>query len=371
MAALEQICGTPKDKEQMKNILITGGSGFVGANLSLRIKEKYPSYNIFALDNLKRRGSELNLPALKRAGITFIHGDIRNKEDLDFKEDIDLVIDAAAEPSVLAGMDGSTDYLVQTNFNGTINALNLALRKKAGFIFLSTSRVYPIHSIENIAYHETDTRFEINAEQTIAGISVKGISEKADLNGMRSLYGSSKLASELFVKEYQELFGIKAVINRCGVITGPYQMGKVDQGVIVLWMARHFWKRGIQYIGYGGSGKQVRDIMHIDDLFDLIDYQMHNMEQVNGRTFNAGGGREVSVSLKELSALCSSITGNKVEETPVLQDRPGDIRIYITDNTAIHAHTGWKPKRKVETILTDIFDWIKTNERELKPVLDT
>jgi CDP-paratose 2-epimerase len=302
--------------------------------------------------------------------IEFLHGDIRSKSDLEMDIAIDVIIDAAAEPSVLAGTGGtSTDYLIETNFNGTVNLLNLAAKHKADFIFLSTSRVYPIASLEKITYHENATRFVMDDRQSITGCSAKGIAEQFPLDGARSLYGTTKLASELMIREYEAFMGLNAVINRCGVITGPYQMGKVDQGVVVLWMARHFWKKPVNYIGYGGTGKQVRDLMHIHDLFRLVDMQLHNMADFKGKLYNAGGGNEVSVSLKELTQLCARITGNIVAEIPQLENRQGDIPLYITDNSAITAATGWKPLKSAEDILTDIFEWMKQNENQLKPIL--
>lgn len=354
----------------MKSVLITGGCGFVGSNLASLLKEKYPNYQVTVLDNLKRSGSELNISRLKERGITFIHGDIRNKEDLILDFPIDVIIDAAAEPSVLAGLDQSPDYLIHTNFNGTVNLLNLAVKHKAIFIFLSTSRVYPISALEKLSYEEAETRYILNTKQAVSGSSAEGISESFPLEGARSLYGATKLASELMIQEYQEFFNIPTVINRCGVLTGPYQMGKVDQGVIVLWMARHFWKKGIKYIGYGGSGKQVRDILHINDLFRLIDYQLHNFELVEGGLFNVGGGTKTSVSLLELTRLCSQITGNKVSEEGVKENRPGDVPLYITDNSKVSAKTGWQPEFDVNSILVDVFEWIRENETKLKSILN-
>ena len=354
-----------------KNILITGGCGFVGSNLCVLLKEKYPHYHIIALDNLKRRGSELNIPRLKSLEIEFLHADIRNKEDLVTNIPIHTIIDAAAEPSVLAGTGGSsTDYLIQTNFNGTVNLLQLAAEHKADFIFLSTSRVYPIAALEKIAYHESDSRFILDDQQSITGCSAKGIAEQFSLQGARSLYGSTKLAAELMIQEYESLFGLNTVINRCGVITGPHQMGKVDQGVVVLWMARHFWNRPVTYIGSGGHGKQVRDILHIHDLFRLIDIQIHGMADCKGKLFNVGGGNDINVSLKELTELCARITGHSVKEEVQLQNRQGDIPLYITNNSLITAATGWKPMKPTEVILNDIFEWIKQNEKQLKPILD-
>jgi CDP-paratose 2-epimerase len=353
-----------------KNILITGGCGFVGSNLCMLLKEKYPQYTIIALDNLKRRGSELNITRLKAMDIQFVHGDIRNKADLIMDIAIDTIIDAAAEPSVLAGIGSSTDYLIETNFNGTVNLLNLATQHKADFIFLSTSRVYPIAALEKIAYREEATRFVMSGQQPITGCSAKGIAEDFPLDGARSLYGSTKLASELMIREYEAFMGLNTVINRCGVITGPYQMGKVDQGVVVLWMARHFWKKPVSYIGYGGTGKQVRDLLHIHDLFRLVDMQVHDMNKFKGKLYNAGGGNDVSVSLKELTQLCARITGNTVAEEVQLQNRQGDIPLYITDNSRITAATGWQPLKSAENILTDIFEWMKKNEQQLKPILN-
>jgi CDP-paratose 2-epimerase len=354
----------------MKTILITGGAGFVGSTLALLLKKAYPLYEIIVIDNLKRRGSELNIPRLKEAGIRFIHGDIRNKEDFNEIGAVNTLIEASAEPSVLSGINSTPDYLVNTNLMGTINCLNFATQHKADFIFLSTSRIYPINQIENIAYEETDTRFTIAKKQNIKeGISAKGIAENFPLHGYRSLYGATKLASEYMIHEYNHFYGLNTVINRCGVLTGPWQMGKVDQGVIVLWLARHFWKQNLSYIGFGGSGKQMRDILHINDLYRLIDFQLHNMSKVNNEIYNVGGGNKISTSLIELTALCEKITGNKTVLTSVAETRSADIRIYSTDNSKITQHTGWQPTTSVESILKDTFKWMKTHEKSLKPIL--
>jgi len=352
-------------------ILITGGCGFVGSSLSIALKTKYPGYTIIAFDNLKRNGSELNINRLKEAGIIFMRGDVRNKRDLDNIELVDLIIHTAGETSVLAGLNSSSDYLFETNLNGTINCLNLALKFKAAFLFLSTSRVYPIKDINSINYVESDTRFEIAPDQVLKGISKYGIAENFPLLGNgRSLYGVTKLSLELIINEYNELFGLKSVVNRCGVITGPWQMGKIDQGVIVLWVAKHFWKGELSYFGYGGEGKQVRDILHVNDLINLIDYQIHNLDAMNGNTFNVGGGRDISVSLQELTTLCQEITGNIIEIKKVEQTRAADIRTYITDNTKVSEATGWRPVIPPGKIVTDIFEWIKNNENSLAHILN-
>ena len=353
-----------------KKILITGGAGFVGSSIAISIKKKYPQYTICCLDNLKRRGSELNIPRLTEQGVQFIHGDIRNREDLaQFESDVTTIIEASAEPSVLAGLNGSPEYLVNTNLMGTINCLYLAAKLKADFIFLSTSRVYPIEPMETIQFREDATRFSITPEQQLSGVSEKGIAEDFSLNGFRSLYGATKLASEFLIQEFDQFYNFKAVINRCGVLAGPWQMGKVDQGVTVLWVARHFWKKPLSYIGYGGTGKQVRDILHVDDLFLLLDYQLHHMDELNGKTFNVGGGLESSLSLKELTALCQQVTGNTIDISEVKDNRQADIRIYVTDNTQVTKITGWKPTILPVEIVKQIFFWLRNNEKILQPIL--
>jgi CDP-paratose 2-epimerase len=336
-------------------ILVTGGAGFIGSTLCLQLKDKYPTYNIIAFDNLKRRGSELNLLDFKERGIGFIHGDIRNIEDLDALDGFDVLIEASAEPSVLSGLNSNPSYVINNNLYGSINCFNICLKHKAKLIFLSTSRVYPIESIENANFTEEETRFSFTDNQPSLGISNKGISESFSL--------------ELFIQEYSSFYDLQSAITRFGVIAGPRQMGKTDQGVVTLWMAKHYWKQSLKYIGYGGMGKQVRDILHVDDLVDLIDLQIHQIEKFNGKVFNAGGGLGSSVSLCEMTHLCEEISGNKIEIGSEIQNRPADLRIYITDNTKIETELGWRPKRNPREIFSDIHAWINNNEKELENIL--
>ncbi len=340
-----------------KNILVTGGAGFIGSNLCCSLKEKYPQAKIIALDNLKRRGSELNLGRLKAAGIIFIHGDIRCPEDLVLQQKIDLMIECSAEPSVLAGTGDNPAYIINTNLVGTINCLELARKNRADLIFLSTSRVYPYETINQIKTKESATRFEWRQ---------KGIGEDFPLAGPKTLYGATKLASELILQEYCANYGIKAVINRCGVVAGPWQFGKVDQGVFTFWMLAHYFKKNIAYIGYGGKGKQVRDLLHVDDLFCLIDRQIRSMDKLNAQIYNIGGGRKVSLSLLETTKLCQEITGNRINIARQAQNRFGDLKVYLSDCRKAERDFGWQPRKSSEDILIDIFNWIRQNERQLK-----
>jgi CDP-paratose 2-epimerase len=352
------------------HILITGGAGFVGSNLALYLKQNYNNYEVTVLDNLKRRGSELNILRLKAAGITFLHGDIRNAEDFEqINHDIDYLIESSAEPSVMAGVGSSPKYLINTNLNGTINCLYLAKERKSKVIFLSTSRVYPVEPLNNCSYNETETRFEFSNDQSLPGISAEGVSEQFPLNGYRTLYGTTKLASELMFPEFLQTYTVPYIINRCGVLTGPWQMGKVDQGVAVLWMSAHFWKKKLSYIGFEGSGKQVRDILHVHDLCLLLDEQIHQFDKFSGDVFNVGGGLQNAMSLKELTSVCTNVTGTKIEIEADKKQREGDIRIYVTDNSKIYKKTFWRPKRTVEETMQEIYQWIQQNEAQLKNIL--
>lgn len=353
----------------MSKIVVTGGAGFVGSTLCIQLKQKYPSYDIIAFDNLKRRGSELNLIDFQNLGISFIHGDIRNSEDVLAIGTFDVLVEASAEPSVTAGLDSNPTYVINNNLYGSINCFNACLKNNAKLIFLSTSRVYPIETIEKANFIEEETRFSFDVNQTEEGISKRGISEELSLNGARSFYGTTKLSSEMFIQEYGAFYGLKAAITRFGVIAGPRQMGKTDQGVVTLWMAKHYWNQSLKYIGYGGTGKQVRDILHVDDLVELIDLQIHQIEQFEGKIFNVGGGVENSASLLEMTKICEKITGNTIAIASEKETRTADLRIYITDNSLIEKEIGWKPKRSVETVFTDIYHWIKNNEKGLEIIL--
>ncbi|MEM8832838.1 MAG: NAD-dependent epimerase/dehydratase family protein [Cyanobacteria bacterium P01_G01_bin.19] len=350
-------------------ILIPGGAGFVGSSLAIGLKKLHPDWQIICLDNLRRRGSELNLPRFKAAGVEFMHGDVRSTDDLDPQVlNVDIIIDCSADPSVLAGFS-SPQYILNTNLVGTINLLELARKTQAGLLFLSTSRVYSIEPLSTLNIVEHDTRLELETGQTTLGASTKGITEDFPLDSYRSLYGTTKLASELLIAEYRHSYGLKAVINRCGILTGPWQMGKVDQGVVVLWMAAHYFKKSLKYIGYGGSGKQVRDFLHIRDLLRLVDYQLTNFDRCDGDVLNVGGGRFSNLSLLEMTHLCEEITGNKIPIEPVAVERTGDIPIYITDCDRIYQKTQWKPEIKPEKTFNDIYNWIVVNEENLRPIM--
>ncbi|HTD07575.1 MAG TPA: NAD-dependent epimerase/dehydratase family protein [Solirubrobacteraceae bacterium] len=352
-----------------RTVLITGGAGFIGASLALELAARHPSWEVVAFDNLHRRGSELNLPRLRDGSVRFVHGDVREFDDLRAVGPFDALVECSAEPSVMAGVDGATGFLIHTNLLGAYHCLEVAARYHAQVVLLSTSRVYPVAPLCALAYRETDTRFELGSEQALAGASPRGIAEDFPLGGARTLYGASKLSAELLVTEYAETFGLQTVVNRCGVVAGPWQMGKVDQGVFTYWMLAHHFKRQLAYLGFGGTGKQVRDLLHVADLAELIDDQLVQPEHWAGAVVNVGGGAKVSLSLRETSALCEQITGNNMQVGGNPETRQGDVPIYISDCGELARLSDWAPKRDARQILEDIHLWLCENEREVAATL--
>jgi CDP-paratose 2-epimerase len=352
-----------------RTVLITGGAGFIGASLALELAAWHPDWEIVALDNLHRRGSELNLPRLREHGVRFVHGDVREPTDLRATGPFDALVECSAEPSVMAGVGGDTGFLVRTNLLGAYHCLEEAARHGAQVVFLSTSRVYPVAALNALSYEETESRFALHDEQPLPGASAHGIAERFPLEGARTLYGASKLSAELLVTEYAESFGLPTVVNRCGVVAGPWQMGKVDQGVFTHWILAFHFKRPLSYIGFGGEGKQVRDLLHVADLAELVDDQLLRPEHWSGAVVNVGGGVDVSLSLRETSALCEEITGSTVQVTTDPETRAGDIRIYLSDTRALRRWTNWRPRNGPREILTDIFNWVHEHERQLSQAL--
>ncbi len=351
------------------SILITGGAGFVGANLSLYLKHSFPGVRVTALDNLSRRGSELNVPRLRDGDVDFLHGDVRCEEDLKKCPDFDLLIDCSAESSVQAGASASPRFVLNANLLGTINCLEETREQNAAFLFLSTSRVYPIARLNELPFAESASRFEWQIENGTRGVSAAGVNEDFPLEGARSFYGASKLSGELLVAEYVHNYGMECLINRCGVLAGPWQMAKVDQGVITLWIAGHQFNRPLNYRGFDGHGKQVRDVLHVRDLCELIEHQISTDTGWNGSVFNVGGGADVSTSLYELTGICEDVTRTQLDIGAIPETSDLDLRIYLTDSSRVQQAYGWKPQRSVQDIVEDIHGWILNNQSQLETVL--
>jgi len=348
-------------------ILVTGGAGFVGSNLAIALKQHFHSADVVSMDNLYRKGSELNVPRLAAGNVLFCRGDVRDPRT--FPEGpFDFVIECSAEPSVLAGIEGSPDYLIQTNLMGAYHCLEKARAWKAGFLFLSTSRVYPVKRLEQHPWQEDATRYSWSDDGT-PGITREGVSEAMDMSGARSLYGFTKYAAEQLIEEYRDAFQLRTIVNRCGVIAGPWQFGKVDQGVASLWVLAHHFGRTLAYIGYGGLGKQVRDFLHVYDLCDLITEQISEFDRWDGWVGNVSGGLSNTGSLAELTHLCRESVGRQVPIHIQPITRPSDLRIYIGDCARLFERTGWRPRRDLRCIVDDIAGWAAQNSTALKEAL--
>lgn len=352
------------------SVLITGGAGFLGSSLALAIKSTNPKCRVICLDNLIRKGSELQLPRLEQAGIEFVNADVRFKKDW---HDInaECLIECSAEPSVQAGMHGSPRYLLDTNLVGAINCLEWARERHAKFLFISTSRVYPVNLLNEIPLEESETRFNWCMPRTPEHYrTTQGLTLQTPLNtGYRSLYGSSKLAAEMLVEEYLNNYDLKAGSIRFGVIAGPWQMGKVDQGFMTYWLAAHLYKRPLKYFGFGGNGKQVRGVIHIDDAIESIFLVLENLAEC--QLYQIAGGYSHSTSLYELTKRAQQITGNKVDIDKIETSHKNDVPVLLLDGQSSFEELKWSPCRSVDNVVEDTYRWLIDNQAQLKSVFNS
>lgn len=337
-------------------ILITGACGFVGSTLVRGLRESYPAWEIVGLDNFVRAGSELNRAVIRKQGVKLFHGDVRNASDLESLPQCDWILDAAANPSVLSGVDGKTSsrQLIEHNLIGTVNLLELARQWRSGFLMLSTSRVYSVRELANIPVESKRHRFVLGPKaKKIPGLSADGVTEGFSTEPPLSLYGSSKRASEILACEYADAFGFPVFINRCGVLAGAGQFGKIDQGIFSFWI--HSWRsqRPLKYIGFNGTGHQVRDCLDARDLLPLVAAQIRKPASRAPRLLNVSGGTGQSASLRQLSAWCEQRFGqHKVGAQP--KTRPFDVPWLVLDSALAQHCWDWRPQTSLETIWTEI-----------------
>ncbi len=357
-------------------ILLTGICGFAGSVIARSLLSQRSGIKLIGFDNLSRKGSETNLEPLRRIGCDIRIGDVRDQALLASLPACEWIIDCAANPSVLAGVDGGTSSreLVDQNLYGTINLLELCKKWNAGFTLLSTSRVYSIAAMAALPIVKSPTRFEIKPEALGHGWSAAGITEAFSTTPPISLYGSTKLCSEWLALEYGEAFGFPVWINRCGVLAGAGQFGKADQGIFSYWI--HSWKanRPLKYIGFGGSGMQVRDCLHPRDLAPIILQQIDHRGGEKPRIVNLAGGLPNAMSLKELSAWCMAHVGPIAPENDpatISQSnsvRPFDIPWAVLDASLAEKFWDWKPTTSLESILNEIHDHATSNPQWLDMV---
>jgi CDP-paratose 2-epimerase len=337
-------------------ILIAGICGFVGSTLALALRELRDDAKVIGIDNFCRPGSETNRRRLQDAGITVAHGDIRCASDVEMLPDCDWIVDAAANPSVLAGTVGgaSSRQLMEHNLLGAVNLLEYARRSKAGFILLSSSRVYNIPALTKLPVKVDDEAFVLDAEQALpAGISARGISETFSTAAPVSLYGATKLAAEVLALEYGQAFDFPVVVNRCGVLAGETQFGVPQQGIYSFWIRMYALRRPLKYIGFGGTGHQVRDALHPRDLADLLLRQTEHSSRSSGKVWNVGGGAAGAMSLAQLSRWCADTFGEhkvQADGTP----RPFDVPWVVMDNRNVEQTFDWRPRIGLVEILSGI-----------------
>jgi len=336
-------------------ILVTGGCGFVGSNLSIFLSKNLEKSKIFSLDNFSRAGSKLNYRRLAKHRIKNFNIDISKSNSILSLPKFDLIIDCCAEASVEESKK-NLNKVFNTNLYGTFNILKKCAKDKTNIIFLSSSRVYSINTLrkiikKNFLKKEIKSKFKIN--------------ENFDTKNPKSLYGLTKLSSEELVKEFSFIYNIKYIINRFGVISGPWQFGKQDQGFFSLWLWKHYKKKNLSYIGFGGNGYQIRDVLHIYDACNLVLKQIRQIKTKYNDTFNIGGGIKNSLSLNKLTKICEKKTGNKIKFKKIKKTSIYDIPYYVTDNSKVSKNYSWQPKHNLDKIADDILYWIKKNNKNL------
>ena len=349
-------------------ILLSGICGFVGSNVAHGLLDHSSTLELIGIDNLSRVGSHLNIEPLRKRGVKPIHGDLRSASDLESIAAVDWIIDAAANPSVLAGIDGTTSsrQLIEHNLSGTVNLLELAKRRRAGFILLSTSRVYSVKALANIPVVVKNEGFEPDGGNGLPeGASIHGIAENFSTTPPLSLYGSSKLASEYLALEYGEAFEFPVWINRCGVLAGAGQFGRADQGIFSFWINAYLRRAPLRYIGFEGAGHQTRDCFHPRDLLPVLLKQLASVEAGKPRVLNFGGGTENSMSLAQLSKWCAKRFGVHQVQSD-LDPRPFDAPWLVMDSRLAEENWGWRSTISLEAILEEIAGHAEAHPRWLE-----
>jgi CDP-paratose 2-epimerase len=335
-------------------IIVTGGCGFVGSNICEFLKNL--SFEVRSVDNLSKIYSRLNLKRLNNLNIKNYNIDVSDKDKfikLNYKSDI--IIDCCADPAVESSRK---DILKNINNNliTTYNVLEKAKKDNSKLIFLSTSRIYPIK--------DSHQKFNLFFKKKKKNL----FNEESNIIGPKTIYGFSKLASEMLIKEYNYAFNIDYLINRCGLITGPWQFGKVEQGLVSLWLWKHLNKdNNLFYKGYNGSGNQIRDILFINDLCELVYLQIKKFKKIKNQTFCVGGGIHNSIHLKQLTKICEEITKNKLKIKHDLDTSIYDIPFYITSLDKVKKYYNWYPKTNLINGLYIILKWMKNNYTSIKP----
>ena len=331
--------------------MITGGCGFIGSNAAQQFRQA--GNEVVVIDNLSRPGSNSNLEWLREQGpLDFSNGDVRDatfmNESLK-RTQPDVCIHLAAQVAVTTSVvEPRNDF--EINALGTFNVLE-AIRKHSPQTILlnaSTNKVYG--KLGELKVQESDQRYSLPE-------LAQGVSEAQPLD-FHSPYGCSKGAADQYVIDYARIFGLRTVNFRQSCIYGKRQFGVEDQGWVAWFTIAHFFGEPITIYG---NGKQVRDILFVDDLVDCYLSAVERIDQVSGKTFNIGGGPTNTLSLLELLDRLAQRSGRAVRHT--FEDwRPGDQPIYVSDIRSAAQLLGWQPKTSVDQGLDQLFDWIVAHE---------
>ncbi len=341
-------------------ILCTGGAGFIGSNIAFDLNEKCDDVTVF--DNLVRRGSEYNIPLFKKKGIKFVHGDVRNKEDLNnLKGTFDYIIDTAAQPAACTGFDNPL-FDITNNYVGLLNVLEYVRERNTNIIFWSTNKVYSGEKLNNISRRENKTRYEWLGPY---GPAIYGIPETFSIDGGdHSIYGLSKVCADLTCQEYAKAFEMNIVVNRFSCLAGPGQWGKSEQGWLAWFIIAAMFNLPVTL--YGFKGKQVRDVLFMPDILDLVSKQMDEIYAQTGQVFNVGGGNKITTSLLEAITTIEKVTGKKINYSYSDEARKSDQCIYISDIRKAKEAFKWEPQVGMIEGIQQIVNWVSANERTLK-----
>jgi len=352
-------------------ILITGGCGFVGANLARYFRKK--GHTVVAFDNLVRRGAEMNLLDFKKLGIQFIHGDVRCSEDfVTLPKDVDVLCECSAQPSAIDGYANPT-FDITNNTIGVLNCLEYCRRIGSAIIMWSTNKTYSGEKINAFPIREEGSRWVWDAEKIRkSGIRVPegfdpvhGFSSAFNPDGgQHSIYGLSKIMADLMCQEWFDAYKVKTVINRFSCLAGEGQFGKCAQGWVAWWAVAAHFKLPLTYIGW--KGKQVRDVLFVGDICRLVEMEIEQIDKVAGKAFNVGGGKDITLSLVEATSLMEKKFKTKMKTILDKKPRKADHCIYISDIRPITEAIGWKPKLGIEEGYDRIIRWVRDSADQLK-----
>lgn len=336
-------------------MLITGGCGFIGTNTAIFFSNK--GWKIVIVDNLSRRGSEINAALLSGKDnirlITNVNIEQKSAQDLIFQEKPNVIIHAAAQVAVTTSVENPI-FDFEVNAKGTLNMLEAArpLSKKPIFIFTSTNKVYG--GMENVGILEKTDHYEYYGMPF-------GVSEGQNVD-FHSPYGCSKGCADQYVRDYFRIYDLPTIVFRQSCIYGPNQFGVVDQGwVSYLTMSALFGKPIVVY----GDGKQVRDLLFMNDLSKAFELAINNINKTAGQIYNIGGGPNNSVSLLKFLLFLE-----KKMDKKIIFDfndwRPGDQKVYISDIRKAKKDFEWEPEFSFDAGFEKMFNWIRDNERMLR-----